>query len=133
MQEKKGANASDFQIRDIDNSVNENLTFIKNQLGESIGISEGKFDALGGKIEIGIMFIRSLCDKKMVNDQVISPLLIGRLSDNPKDVDICILVQKQCISSLNTKIVYKKEKVITELLNWENYPAQTQNCYGLKM
>ncbi len=126
MQREKGINTSEeekveqansyFQVKNIDTSVDKNLLFIKNQLGDSIGLSEGKFKAFGGYIETGIIFIDSLCDKELINNQVISPLLQGNYKNTNIHNDICILAQKLYISSLSTIKIEQMEVVITELL-----------------
>lgn len=119
MQQGKCTNTSENEnkIKDIFDSVDENLLFVKSQLGNSIGLSEGKFKAFGGNIEIGIVYIESLCDRQLINNQVISPLLQENLSSIVIESDISILAQKLYISTLNTKRIEQKEKVITELLS----------------
>lgn len=106
---------SSLQVK-IFNSVDENLSFIKKQLGDSIGLGEGKFKAFGGQFEIGILYITSLCNKEFISDQVIAPLLCGTLKNNMENIDISVLSQTVFISSINTKIINLKEEAVTELL-----------------
>ncbi|MDP4143780.1 MAG: spore germination protein [Bacillota bacterium] len=103
-------------VKNVSTSVEENLLFIKNQLGESIGLSEGKFKAFGGYIETGIVFIENLCDKELINNQVISPLLKETIDVTIQDNDISTLAKTLYISSLNTKKIDQMEEVIGELL-----------------
>ena len=96
--------------------VEQNLSFIKNQLGDGIGLGEGKFKAFGGQREIGVLYVTSLCDKEFISDQVITPLLQGTLKNNIENGDISILAQTMFISPINTKIIKQKEEAVTELL-----------------
>lgn len=115
-EEKMKQQNSYTKVNNIDNSVDENIIFIKNQLGDSIGLCDGKFKAFGGYIETGILFIQGLCDKELINNQVISPILQGTLNNTMIGKDVCILAQTLYISSLNTKKIEQREVVVTELL-----------------
>lgn len=107
---------SNSQIKNIATTVNENLLFIKSQLGDGIGLSEGRFKAFRGYIEIAVVFIQSLCNKELINTHIIPTLLHGELDDTTLITDIPTLTQTLYISSLNTKKVEQKEDVIVELL-----------------
>lgn len=103
-------------VKKIATSIDENFLYIERQLGNSIGLREGRFQAFGGSTETGIIFIESLCDKELINNQVISPLLKGTLDDNMIGDDISRIAQTLFISSINTKRIENKEELITELL-----------------
>ena len=113
---KKEHSNCDFQGENIDTNLDKNLLYIRNQLGEGIGLSQGKFMTFGGHIETGIIYIKSISDKELINNQVISPLLQGKFKDTNIHSDICTLAQKLYISSINTIKVDQMEVVITELL-----------------
>jgi len=104
---------SSIKINKSNTSVDLDLLYIKNLLGTGIGLSEGKFKAFGGRIEVGILYITSLCNKEFISNQVIVPLLSGTLKVMPEDISILAQV---IISSMDTKIIKKKEEAVTELL-----------------
>ncbi|WP_234124091.1 hypothetical protein [Clostridium hydrogenum] len=97
--------------RKTSTSVDESLTAIKNELGDGIGLGKGKFKAFGGQKEIGILYVTSLCDTEFISNQVITPLLRGRINDEIEDDDISKLVESSFVSSVNTKIVSQKNKL----------------------
>lgn len=115
-EEKVGQPNLYFQSNNNGTSLDENLLFIKNQLGDSIGLCEGKIKAFQGQKEIGILYIKSLCDKGFISNNIITPLLHGTLDSLIEGEHIVILTQSLFISSINTKIINKKKDAIGELL-----------------
>ncbi|GFP76523.1 spore germination protein [Clostridium fungisolvens] len=106
----------DFENKSVDASIDKNLQFIKSYLGDGIGLSIGKFNVLGGKIEAGIIYIGILCDEELVNGQVISSLLQGSLRDTIKGKSIATLAKSLYIPSLNTNEVNQMKDIIFGLL-----------------
>lgn len=102
--------------KNISSSVDKNLLFIKNELGDGIGLSEGKFKAFKDHKEIGLLYVTSLCDKEFISNQVITPLMRGKLDCAVDDEDINILAKTAFISAINTKIIEQSEEIIKELL-----------------
>ncbi|PJI08597.1 MULTISPECIES: spore germination protein [Clostridium] len=112
----KNKHKSNSQSKNISKSVNENISFIKTKLGDSIGLSEGKFKAFKN-IDIGIVYVTNLCDREFISNQVISPLLQGTLNSKVmKENDVDTLAKTIFISSLNTKEIKKQDQVLNELL-----------------
>lgn len=127
--EKAEQQALYCQVKNIGTSVDENLLYIKSKLGDGIGLSQGKFNAFEGKIKMGVAYIDSLCDKQLINNQVIAPLLKGTFNNSMMDDNIGILVKTLYISTFETKTIEKREDVITELLNG-NTAVFFENCSG---
>ncbi|WP_315675068.1 spore germination protein [Clostridium sp. 19966] len=92
-------------------SVDENLMFAQAKLKNISGFSKGKFKTFQGKVEIGIAFIENICDKDLVNSEVIYPLIQGDFEDY-----FSVLAEKLYTSSINSKKTNQMQDIITELL-----------------
>jgi Bacillus/Clostridium GerA spore germination protein. len=109
-------NTSNLQNNEIMPSIDENLLFLKNALGDSIGLNECKLKILGGNIEIGIAYIESICDKELIRQHVITPLQNQSLNLNFSGNDITALIQTFYISLVNTQKTNLMKNAIDELL-----------------
>lgn len=96
-------------------SIDENLLFIKNVLGESIGLKEWKFKILGENIEIGIAYIESICDKELVRQYIVDPLQNKSLNLNSSEYDIADAMQAFYLSSVNIRKANMMKELIDEL------------------
>lgn len=97
-------------------SIDENLLFIKNILGESIGLKEWKFKILGENIETGIVYIESICDNDLVRQYVVDPLQNKPLNRDLSENDIADVMQVFYLSSVNIRKGNMMKELIDELL-----------------
>lgn len=97
-------------------SIDDNLLFLENTLGFSIGLSESKLKILGGNIEIGIAYIESICNKELIRQNVIAPLQNGSLNSSFSGNDIATLIQTSYISSVNAQKTSLMKNAVDELL-----------------
>jgi spore germination protein KA len=58
------------------------LQLIKERLGESNDIIVRKFASSGDRVDMAVFFIDGLADKKMINDNIIQPLLSATIVNN---------------------------------------------------
>lgn len=107
--------ASNDINKPVEAFLDENLCYIKNRLGNGIGLTVSTFNAFGGEIETGIVYISSLCDKELINSQAISPLLHCNLNAAMEGKNISTLAKDLFIPS-NTEILNQMGKIISELL-----------------
>lgn len=112
-------------------SVDENLKLLSSVLGSGIGLNEGKFKALGGAAEAGVVYIESICDKESINKYVIAPLLNNSLTQNTSDYDISTLVQTKYILTTNTKKVSKMKDIVDEILLGNTAVFLENSCSAL--
>ena len=107
---------SNLETMKIMRSIDENLLFIKNALGESIGLKESKFKILGENIEAGIVYIESICDKELVRQHVVDSLQNTSVNFDFSGNDITTVIQAVYLSSVNVRKTNMMKKLIDELL-----------------
>src|SRR5690554_6910831 len=55
--------------------LSERLALIKKRLGESNDVVIREFNSSNDKVKLALLFIDGLVDKKMVNDNILQPIL----------------------------------------------------------
>ncbi|WP_411680287.1 spore germination protein [Clostridium thailandense] len=97
-------------------SIDENLLFLKNLFGNSIGLNESKFKILGGNIETGIAYIESICNKELVRRHVMDPLQNRTINCNLPVNDIAEDIQAFYISSANIRKTNRMKELVDAIL-----------------
>lgn len=98
-------------------TIDENFELLKNILGNGIGLVEGKYAILNGKLEAGVAYIESIADKILISRQVIEPILRGRVDLNTGFEDILTQIQVKFIYVPNIKKSSDMKQVVDSLLN----------------
>lgn len=96
-------------------SIDENFSLIKNQITSGAGLSMGKLNIFNGTTEVGIAYIEGICDKELISNQVISPLLHSTFSNEISESNILSYVQSFYIHSVETHKIDKIDQMIEEL------------------
>lgn len=67
---------SQKQVRRVSSTLKENLHFLSNLLGDDKELVVGKFEISGSQEKAGIVYISSMVDKFMVNQHILTPLML---------------------------------------------------------
>jgi spore germination protein KA len=108
---------SQMQVRNVFSTVDENFSFLRSILGNGIGLIEGKHDILAGKVQTGVAYIKSISDEELISNQVIKPLLKGKVDFNINFEAILMLIRSTFLSASNVKETNEMEQVVESLLN----------------
>jgi spore germination protein KA len=98
-------------------TIDENYNYLISILGNSIGLVEGKYDILDAQVQIRLVYMESIADKKLISNQVIKPLLGGKVDFKPGFDDIPLLIQSRLISLTNVKKSNQMQQVVDSLLS----------------
>ena len=107
---------SKAQTRNLFGSIDENFGFINSILGNGIGLVEGKYSIFDGSVQIGVVYIDNITDKKLVSDQIIEPLLNAKINSETSCGDTLLLIQSRFLYVPDTKRSNQMEQVIENLL-----------------
>lgn len=88
---------SDAQERNIFSTIDENFGFLKSILGNGIGLVEGKYHILDGKVQMGVAYIESMSDKKLISNHIIEPLLRAKIDSRANLDEILMMIQSKYI------------------------------------
>ncbi|MGE5328687.1 MAG: spore germination protein [Deltaproteobacteria bacterium] len=107
---------SQFIKRNIFSDVDENLDFIRNLVGNGMGLVTGNFDVLKGRLQVGIIYIESLSDKLSINQNIIRPLLEDNISIQNNYDDTLEIFKTQVIFNAEIKESNQMEEIVSKLL-----------------
>lgn len=113
----KAAIISGEQEKSIFPTITENFEFLSNSIGDGIGLSEREYSVLGGKVKIGITYIESLVDVKLISSWIIEPVLKGEIDPETDLIDIPTLLQLKLIYSPDVKTIESLKQVMEKLMN----------------
>lgn len=88
---------SEAQKREIFISIEENFHFIKTVLGDGIGLIDKTYMMHQNRMQVGLIYIDSLIDKKIVSNHIVEPLL--------KQSDALTCGQEDILEALNTRVI----------------------------
>jgi spore germination protein KA len=108
---------SDAQKRDIFSTIDANFAFIKSVLGNGIGLIDKTYMMRQSGIQIGLIYIDCLTDKKIMSSQIIEPLLKENSTLTPGQEDILEKIKTSVIFSPNASVTAQMEEVFTGLLD----------------
>ncbi len=106
---------SEAQKREVFLTIDANIAFIKAVLGDGIGLIDKTY-MMQNRMQIGLIFIDSLTDKKIVSNEIVEPLL--------KENDALQFGQDNILETLKTNVIFapnitvsdKMEEVFSGLL-----------------
>jgi len=108
---------SSAQEGNVLSTIDENFGLLKDILGNGIGLVEGKYVILNGKVEAGLAYIEAIADKILISRQVIEPILKGRVDLDTGFEDILTQLQSKFIYVPNIKKSSDMKQVVDSLLN----------------
>lgn len=108
---------SKAQERSVFLSIDKNFRFLNSILGQGIGLVEAKYEVLEGKAQVGVVYIDSMTDTKLISSQLIEPLLRWKVDYKTGLDDILMFMQSKLISIPNMKQSSQMKQVIDGLLN----------------
>lgn len=107
---------SSNQEENIFSTIDENFDWLKNVLGNDIGLVKGKYAILNGKAAAGVAYIEGIADKILISNQVIEPLLKGRVDLDNGFADILTQIQEKFIYVPNIKKSTQMKQIVDSLL-----------------
>ncbi len=98
--------------------VNGNLSFLSNYFGNGIGLLESRYEFSESSLPFGLAYIDSITDKKIIREDVLTPLLKyqGKVKEHGPD-DILIFLQNRLISVMDTKLTTDMDEIIRNLVS----------------
>jgi spore germination protein KA len=105
------------QEKCIFSTVEENLYYIDNLFGKGIGLIDNSYEALGGRVKIGIAYIESMIDKELISRNVLMPLLQYDADLDGNVDDILNLIQSRLISATDIYNAYTIDQAVVSILN----------------
>jgi len=108
---------SQVQVRNVFSTVDENFGFLTSLLGNGIDLIQGKYDILEGKVQAGVAYIQSITDKELISNQVLRPLLKGKVDVNTNFDMISMLIKSTFLSASKIQETSEMKQVVESLLN----------------
>ncbi len=108
---------SQAQERSVFATIDENFGFLNSIFGNGIGLVEGKYDVLEGKVQAGVAYISSISDRELISSKIIKPLLEGKLDFNFNSQDIPHLIQSRFIAVPKIKQSDQMTQIVEGLFN----------------
>ncbi len=108
---------SSAQFKSIFSTIDENFGFINSILGKDIGLIEKKYFVFNDKYIMGLVYINSLTDQKLVSSQVIEPLLKASIDIRNSSDDILNIIQSKFIYIPTVSKSDQMKDIVYSLLN----------------
>ncbi|AKL94685.1 spore germination protein KA [Clostridium aceticum] len=96
-------------------NIDKNFEFLNSLIGKDIGLIEGKYAVLNGKVQIGVVYIASITDNQLVSRQVIEPLLRGEFGLNTDFDDILTQIQSKFIYTSDIERTTEMKQIVDNL------------------
>lgn len=100
-------------------AIDDNFAYLNDIISTDMGLVQGKYTILEGKIQAGAVYIESLADKNLIGSQVIEPLLLGEADSSTAIDEIPMLLQSKFISIPGTQPTVSMKQVLLSLLDGE--------------
>lgn len=97
-------------------SLEKNMQFILDILGKDIGLATGTY-TLEKQFRVGVAYIESIADHRIVSDQIIKPLIEAKFTPCPNLEDIPRQLQTKLLSTAGIQQSSKNAQVLESLLN----------------
>ncbi len=108
---------SEAQNRKLFTTIEDNFGFLTSIFGESIGLTQTKYDILEGKAQVGISYMQNNVDKNMISSHIVKPL-IECTADYLIDANnLSVLIQSKLIHIPDVKKCNEMKQVVSALLN----------------
>lgn len=108
---------SEMQERGVFLTIDENFSFLKSIFGDGIGLVVAKYAVFEDRVQIGVAYIESIIDTKLLSSQVIEPLLRETDFKFGSSKNVFKVIQAKLISVPNLKQSNKMKEVLSALLN----------------
>jgi len=107
---------SEAQNRKIFTTIDDNFGFLTSIFGESIGLTQTKYEILEGKAQVGISYMQNNVDKNMISSYIVKPI-IECTGDYLIDTsNLSVLIQSKLIHIPDVKRSTEMKQVVTALL-----------------
>lgn len=108
---------SEAQNRKLFTTIEDNFGFLTSIFGESIGLTQIKYDILEGKAQVGISYMQNNVDKNMISSHIVKPLIECKADFLIDENNLSVLIQSKLIHVPDVKKSNKMKQVVSALLN----------------
>lgn len=108
---------SEAQNRAIFSTIDENFGFLTSIFGNSIGLTQTKYEILENEAQVGITYIQNIVDKNMISSHIITPLIETKITEAFDAQNLSILIQSKLIHIPDIKKSCEMKQVVDSLLN----------------
>lgn len=98
-------------------TIDENFSFIDDVIGKDIGLVKRKFSIFDGQAQAAVAYIESITDQQLVSNEIIEPLLLGKVDLNTSFETMLTLIQSKFIYVPNVKNTSQMKETLEGLLN----------------
>lgn len=108
---------TEAQDRSVFLSIEENFGFLDSVLGPGIGLVKARYEVLDGRILVGLVYVESMADVKMLSSHLVEPLQKGLLDCDAGLGNSLAQIKAQLISVPDTTITSDMKQAMGSLFN----------------